>query len=683
MSSLGKLLYVLGSSEVARGTSRPRGIGELGSRAMLALMILVLSIFSLATRAAAQARDARPTAEEREAWRQKIIHTRPPKKGCFEAKYPEAAWREVACNKPSRKLYPPKRRGGIRVDNIVGGAGPDFSAKLDTDFITTAEGSFDSTANVTSECNVACPPDAGGTPVCPTNPSCSGEPANDYSLQLNSKPFTTTACSGSNTGECQGWEQFVYDSTSGTGSIQYWLENYATAGNQCPTPRSASCTAGFASSDGWCPFQFTPTGNVYCVVNGANATAVPSGTTLPFPASLLDQLKVEGIAGSTSADDQITVTTNGTPETVNGGNFFTDLAKTWQEVEFNVLGDGDSSQAVFNSGATIQVRTSVDSKTSEIPTCDGEGFTGESNNLTLVDLMPPVAHTGTPSLVFKESNASGSTQTGCTGSVSVGDTHITSFDGLYYDFQASGDFVLMEDADIAVHTRQESGAPTWPNAAVNKAIAVKMGNVRVNFYVEPQQHILIDGRSAEVADRKTEVLAGGIQVARHGDTYKVSNESGDSVQVTLHDPSGSYTKWIDVSVQLGFAGRPNVRGLMGSPKGNAHELATAEGKILKEPLAFNDLYHEYADSWRVKSGDSLFAEVSTIKPGIPEKPFFVEHLDPAVAARARATCTAAGVTEPQLLNSCILDNAVLGHEAAARVFVKMVPPKHVMKPEAR
>jgi len=639
-------------------------------------MLLGLSFVSLATRASAQ---AKPTAEERETWRQRIIHTRVPKKGCFEAKYPEAAWREVACKTPSHKLYPPKRRGGIRVDNIVGGAGPDFSADLTSDFITRAEGSFDSTNNVTSECNVQCPPDAAGNAVCPTNPSCSGQPANDYSLQLNSKPFTTTACSGSNTGECLGWEQFVYDSTSGSGSIQYWLENYGTAGTQCPTPRHANCAANSSYTDGWCPFQFTSTGNVYCVVNAVGGTNVPSGTPLPFPASSLDELKLEGDAGSTSTDDQIVVTTDGTPEVSTGGNYFKDLAKTWQEVEFNVFGDASASQAVFNGGATVQVRTSVASKTSEIPSCDSEGFTGESNNLTLVELMPPVAHTGIPSLVFKESNASGSTQVGCAGSVSVGDTHITSFDGLYYDFQASGDFVLMEDADIAVHTRQASGAPTWPNAAVNKAIAVKMGNVRVNFYIEPR-HLLIDGRPGDVGEGKTMVLAGNVQIARRGDTYTVSNEGGDFVQVTLNDPAAAYTKWINVSVQLGLAGRPNVRGLMGSPKGNAHELNSADGKTLKEPVAFNDLYKVYGDSWRVKDADTLFAEASTVKAGNPDKPFFVEHLDPAVAAKAKATCTAAGVKEGQRLDSCILDNAVLGHEAATKVFVKMAAPKHVIKP---
>ena len=44
----------------------------------------------------------------------------------------------------------------------------------------------------------------------------------------------------------------------------------------------------------------------------------------------------------------------------------------------------------------------------------------------------------------------------CQHGMSHGDTHLTTLDGLYYDFQASGDFVLAEmDPDFSVHTRQE------------------------------------------------------------------------------------------------------------------------------------------------------------------------------------------------------------------------------------
>jgi hypothetical protein len=93
--------------------------------------------------------------------------------------------------------------------------------------ISLAEGSFEPGTVVSSECAVACP-----RGICPTNPTCSGS-ANEYSLQLNTKPFKTNTCAsapGGVDGGCLGWQQFVYSSEGG-GFIQYWLD-LRTAGHE-------------------------------------------------------------------------------------------------------------------------------------------------------------------------------------------------------------------------------------------------------------------------------------------------------------------------------------------------------------------------------------------------------------------------------------------------------------------
>jgi hypothetical protein len=288
-----------------------------------------------------------PTAAEQEAWRKALLATPRPKNGCFTATYPERAWREVPCSPSTRhKLYLPQR-GGMSQTDIVGGAGPDFSATVTGD-ISQAEGSFDSVTGVTS--------------------------TNAYSLQLNTAPFQTNTCAGSPGGiggGCQGWEQFVYES-SGSSFIQYWLLTYGPAGTMCPMPRGANCQPGFSSSDGWCPFQFSPTGPVYCVVNAVNQ---PPTTSQPMTS--LGQLKVAGGAASGAVNDAITVTEPGNPPlTATGDNRFPDLGNQWNEAEFNVFGNGNSSQAVFNSGANLQVRTEVISGTNTGPGCHLKSWTG-------------------------------------------------------------------------------------------------------------------------------------------------------------------------------------------------------------------------------------------------------------------------------------------------------------------
>ena len=372
-------------------------------------------------------------------------------------------------------------------------------------------------------------------------------------------------------------------SSSNSGSIQYWLENYGPPGTQCPTPRGASCVAGSASIDGWCPFQFTPSDPVYCVVNGAKFAGAPAEAITSLDPTSSGALKLNGAAAgfNGNANDAVYVTEGTTVYPATGGNYFPDLGNQWQEAEFNVFGDGNGDQAVFNTNSTIQVRNSVASGTAAGPACDQQSFTGESNNLTLVALLPPVAHTGTPSLVFKESNVAGSTTTTCAGAVSVGDTHITTFDGLYYDFQASGEYLLAQDGpDFIVQARQASGAPTWPNADVNKAIATKMGDTRVAVYIEPTR-LVIDG-TATALWRMGSRLCCPLPCKSQGEATCTPYRAR---AVTGYVPRSNST-WIDVSVGLGFTPRPQVLGLLGNPLGNGLNLFTSNRVALAAPVLF-------------------------------------------------------------------------------------------------
>jgi von Willebrand factor type D domain len=627
-------------------------------------------------------RIVRPTAEQREEWRQSILKTPKPGKGCYTAVYPEKEWREVACGKPSNKLYPPRRFGSSMPTEQVGD-GPDFSAVV-TGHITVAEGSFDPGTTVTSECSVPCPIVAGVI-TCPATPSCGASTANHYSLQLNSKPFDTSVCSGSPfvtngpsgtpVDKCQGWEQFVYPFTGG-GSIQYWLEDYGPAGTMCPTPRGAHCVAGSASLDGWCPFQFTPTGPVYCVVNAAMATSAP-----PEPISSLPGLKLRGsaagVAGSTT--DEITVTiASGPPLSAPGGNYFPDLGSQWQEAEFNVFGDGNGDQAVFASGTNLVVRTAVDSGVTTGPGCDFQSFTGESNNLNLVN-MPPTALAGSmPALVFSETNAAQSPVATCADATSIGDTHLTTFDGVHYDFQASGDFVLAQlGNEFAVHTRQALAVtdPNWiKNATINKAVAAQMGKDQVELYIWPVK-LVANGRTETLTSGKTISLANGTRISLKGNVYTMMSPQGDSVTATVNN--NGKNQWMDVRVGLRRGGAGSATGLLGSPTGSGLELRFANGTALRT-ISFVDLYHGFADGWRVAQGKSLLATARETKVATPEKPLFASDLDEKTAARARATCAATGVVSPALLDDCMLDVAILGDETAAKVYSFRIPPRMVL-----
>lgn len=588
------------------------------SCAMFATMMLSVA-FMGAGEAAAQTR-REPTAQQREIWRKSIVGTRRPKKGCFVATYPETKWREVPCVTPPNRPYPPRQ--GIRPQTV--GSGVDFSGQV-TANMSQAEGSFDSVIGVTSETG-------GGL-------------ADSYSLQLNTNFLTTTACSGG-TVNCQGFEQFVF-SSSGYLLIQYWLLHYE---NACPA--------------GWNSYGSS------CWRNGSGAIVTPAQTI-----AVLDQMKLNGaVAGVNGPTDSITLSIGNTMYSAPGDNYFPDLTNGWRLSEFNVFGDCCNSEATFNPGSTIVVRTAVNSGTPPLaPTCQLEGYTGETNNLSLMDtpaMQPDVAW---PSIVFSESNSGSPMLPGCAVADSMGDTHLKTFSAWMYDFQASGDFLLLKDgSDFVVQARQASGAPAWPNASVNKAVAVLMDKTRVAIYIEPTR-LFIDGQANDLADGKTLELPRGVQVSRRGNTYDITSEHGNGVRAILN------STWINVDVGLGHP-QTQARGLLVNRTGNTPGLLMSSGKLLTMPISFNDLYHPYADGWRVQPNESLFGEVTNIRPGVPERPFFAEDLNAKDRERALAICKAARVRVPALLEACTLDTAVLKDEAAARGFVHIAPPRLVLKP---
>jgi hypothetical protein len=601
-----------------------------------------------------QAEASQATAAEREDWRKALQAVPRPSRGCYTATYPERQWHEVPCKAPPNRLFLP-REGGLTELETVGGAGPDFTASV-TGHITQADGSFDSVTGVTA------------TPA--------------YSLQLNTDFFPTSTCSGSPNANCRGWEQFVYES-SGTGFLQYWLIQYGPTGTMCPVPRSTHCDGSHVFTDGWCPITLGTSPNpVYCVVNAAAAVSAPA-----TPATSLGQLRVSGAAAGVggAANDAMTVTVGGTAHSATGNNYFPDLGSQWREAEFNVFGDCCGHQAVFNSGANAVVRIEVDSGTNVGPGCDLRTFTAESTNLTLQN-VPPTASSGTlPALVFGQSNpALPGGAADCSDALSLGDTHLTTFSGLHYDFQATGDFLLAEAGPgFVVQTRQASGAPTWPNAAVNRAVATRMGKTTIALCLAPTR-LLIDGTRRSLADRKWISLPDDITLSRAGDLYVIRRANGDSVHARLNHGAQPQYDWIDVSVNLGDRSKiANVRGLLGNPDGNRNLLAMSDGTVLREPISFEDLYQRYGKSWRVPPGGSLLCKDSKIEAGDPRQPFYASALTQAQQERGKEICAKAGVKQPTALADCILDVTVLGTPRAAPGLARARPPAAVWQIGAR
>src|SRR5262249_39103659 len=111
-----------------------------------------------------------------------------------------------------------------------------------------------------------------------------------------------------------------------------------------------------------------------------------------------------------------------------------------------------------------------------------------------------------------------------------------------------------------------------------------------------------------------------------------------------------------------------LAGLFGDFDGNPmNDLVSRSGvPIASMPPTYDDLYHLLGDSWRVKPSESLFdygpneSTATFTDLSFPDRIYRASDLPSDVAADAMAVCVAAGISDPELLDECVLDVGATG-----------------------
>lgn len=567
-------------------------------------------------KASTTSRRAALEEKARKEWQKQIAKVPVPKKGCFTANYPDKQWKEVPCGPPSK--YP----------NTVGGSiGNDVGPNVSPLLISSAQGSFDSVTPATVT-------ETGAWNGNPTS-------ANAFTIQMNTQFFTTSVCTGHP--GCQGWQQFIYSQNQCSGPcvfMEYWLLNY---GSPCP---SASWNQSGSS----------------CWINSASN---------PAPAITAAQLQNTTLTGTAQGGtDTVVLTSPGGGANATAADTVLNVSNAWTTADFIVCGDCCASQANFSAPTTLVQRITVTDGSQKKPVCSTQASTGETNNLSFGPTAPVASGIG-PALLYSERSAGGLAN--CAAATSIGDTHLTTFGRTLYDFQASGDFVLVEapKSNFVVQARQQSGAPTWPDATVNKAVATQMGKTSVALCLN-EMPLSVDGKPTALEEGKSVVLPSNVHISRAGNVYSVWDRNGNSLQAELN---GTY---INVTVGLG-RWPEQAHGTLLNANSNINKIAARDGRVLTAPFPFTDLYHHYADSWAVPPRQSLLDTCGErkIEPGLPRRPFFATDLPSEDYTTARRVCEKAGVKSRALLDACTLDVAVIGSETAAKVYVGTPRPAAV------
>ena len=79
-----------------------------------------------------------------------------------------------------------------------------------------------------------------------------------------------------------------------------------------------------------------------------------------------------------------------------------------------------------------------------------------------------------------------------------------------------------------------------------------------------------------------------------------------------------------------------VKGLIANANGNVNQIATRDNFVLTNPFNFDELYHRFADSWRVSGDTSMLSACSgRVEAGAPARTFYAADLAEGVREKAR------------------------------------------------
>ncbi|MEU1755598.1 hypothetical protein ABZ436_23460 [Micromonospora matsumotoense] len=517
------------------------------------------------------------------------------------------------------------------------------------------------------------------TSVPPGSPPSGPTMPGSYSFQLNTNHLRVQECNGSPTaGLCRGWKQFVFanDGTKGGNPnpdpspsrlyVEYWLLHYnpdPSQGQPCPP--------------GWT--EAPDDAETHC----SRKTEAIELPYLPIQGIARPALRLDGSITKT-ADGQETDTATfndglGRIYSSTGAGVLHVLppepeepGSEWTQVEFNVFGYGRGSTARFNPEASFNVRTTIEDGSPVKPDCQNFGFSSERNNLNFGP-PGPVPSSPAPAVVINESVQGAAAASACRIAAIIGDTHQYTFGGLFYDFQATGDFIEAQaGSTFEVQTRKAPGGANWPNTSINRSVALRMGSSRLALC--DGARLVVNGTTTSLPAGESLLLPNGVAIDRVNNVYTFKDPSGNSVRATVNTAvnAGANTVYLDLGVGVG-PGAPTVRGLLGNPDDDYHYLQIKDGIALPVPLSHTDLYERFGNSWRVSPSATLLQPCTPVAVGNPTAPFYASNLSTNTRLWAQEICRARQVTT-LWLDTCALDVGVLG-ATAAPIYLGLQPPK--------
>ncbi|HEV7665921.1 MAG TPA: VWD domain-containing protein, partial [Chloroflexota bacterium] len=245
-------------------------------------------------------------------------------------------------------------------------------------------------------------------------------------------------------------------------------------------------------------------------------------------------------------------------------------------------------------------------------------------------------------------------------SLLYGDTHLTSLDGLHFDHQQIGEYVLVtSNNDFQIQVRQQPYGSSR-TISIATAVAMNVAGDRVGIYLKRTPKLMVNGTPMTLRVGATPLPKGG-QIKYAADQFEIVWPDGSTVHV---DASGRSS--INVQAALASSRKNHAAGLLGDWNGDpSNDLMARDRTIV--PIASiygttRQVYTTFTDSWRIGSSDSLFdygsgesADSFNSDRQFPYTQVSSAGLDTATRQAAERSCRAAGLDDGQFLDDCVLD----------------------------
>jgi len=279
-----------------------------------------------------------------------------------------------------------------------------------------------------------------------------------------------------------------------------------------------------------------------------------------------------------------------------------------------------------------------------------------------------------------------------------GDPHLTTVEGIHYDFQSAGEFVSLRDDDgMEIQTRQAVISTTFtpgPDAhdelatcvSLNSAVAARVGDQRVTY--QPNLSGVPDpsGLQLRVDGELITLGAGGLDLEAGGRVVKTSvggieiDFPNETVLIVTPGWWAAQSKWY---LNVDVFHTPAEEGILGIIPPRSWLPALPDGTSMGPmpgPLheRYVVLYQKFADAWRVTDRTTLF----DYAPGTSTNTFMrrswpLEHgpcviadTEPArPASKEVALMACRPVTDKNANKNCVFDVMATGDIGFAKTYV--------------